>query len=877
MVKRGGKASVSSRQSLAQNEEAHTNEMSQLLAVSSDAFFLFDGNLHLLSANPAGGKLLSLWGKTAKAAIGQELLKIIPGICESGLYDKLLRLLKSGRPLTANNIILSTKTGEVLLNIRALKLGNYLGMVVSDVTKFRQVQDQLRYNEELFNSLIENAMDAMVIINGDGTIRHKSSSIERVFGYKVGDDIGRSSFDFVHPEDLSNGSKAFTKLLKKPGSTIHYEIRARHADGSWHTIEVVGKNLLDNPAIAGIVANFRDITERKRMQEALAYSEEHFRALIENSLEAMAIVNREGLLSFLSPSFERLLGYKLEEYMSKSPFAFVHSDDLPRVSKIFSDLARKPGAVAQNELRVWHKDGSLHMIEVVGQNLLHNPAVNGIVTNVRDITERKQAEEALHHLYQQERELRQQLETEMKKRVEFTRAIAHELKTPLTSLLASSDLLASEIDTEPLQTLAKNIRQSASNLDSRINELLDLVRGEVGMLELKPEMVDISQLLQDIADSMKPVASKRGQSLELALPPGLPVVRADPARLQQIVTNILDNALKFTPPGGNVRLGARRKDNDVVVEVRDTGRGISKEEQQLLFQPHQRPKGESSEGLGLGLALCKMLVELHGGKIWVKSSVGRGSTFGFSLPLESIDRQAKEPKQPSKLWKVLIIEDDDAIVSFVRLAFKMRWSEAELLSARLGEEGLDLVESENPALVILDLGLPDIDGFEVLRQIRLFSSVPVVILTVSSDEADMVRGLELGADDYIVKPFRQLELLARLKAQLRRQVPPDEEVPIVCGPLRLDPSTFELTYGGKQISLTLIEGRIMRHLMQNVGHVVTHSRLGEVIWGEDYPGAIDSLRVYVRHLREKLEADPGNPKLILTKVGVGYLLAKTDN
>ncbi|MDG7042267.1 MAG: PAS domain S-box protein, partial [Nitrososphaerota archaeon] len=624
------------------------------------------------------------------------------------------------------------------------------------------------------------------------------------------------------------------------------------------------------------VANFRDITEQKRMQEALANSEEHFRALIENSLEAMAIVNKEGLVSFLSPSFERLLGYKSEEYMGKSPFAFVHADDLPRISNLFRDLSRKSGALAQAELRVWHKDGSLRTVEVVGQNLLHNPAVNGIVANVRDITERKQDEESLKHLYQQERELRQQLEQEMKKRVEFTRAIAHELKTPLTSLLASSDLLASEIDSEPLQTLARNIRQGALNLDSRINELLDLVRGEVGMLELKLEMVDISQLLQDITDSMKPVASRRGQSLELALPSSLPIVRADPARFQQIVTNLLDNALKFTPPGGNVRLGAKRKDNSIVVEVRDTGRGISKEEQQLLFQPHQRSKSEASEGLGLGLALCKMLVELHGGKIWVKSSVGRGSTFGFSLPLESIDKQAIEPKQPSRLWKILIIEDDEAIVNFVRLAFKMRWPEADLISARLGEEGLDLVESEKPDLVILDLGLPDIDGFEVLKQIRLFSSVPVVILTVSSDEADMVRGLDWGANDYIVKPFRQLELLARLKAQLRMQVPPDEEAPIICGPLRLDPSTFELAYGGKQISLTLIEGRIMRYLMQNVGRVVTHSRLGEVIWGEDYPGAIDSLRVYIRHLREKLETDASDPKLILTKVGVGYLLSKTD-
>ncbi|GAG30621.1 unnamed protein product, partial [marine sediment metagenome] len=211
----------------------------------------------------------------------------------------------------------------------------------------------------------------------------------------------------------------------------------------------------------------------------------------------------------------------------------------------------------------------------------------------------------------------------------------------------------------------------------------------------------------------------------------------------------------------------------------------------------------------------------------------------------------------------------------VSVAFQMRWPEAQLISSSLGEEGLELVETENPDLVILDLGLPDTSGFEVLRQIRLFSSVPVVILTVRADEADMVKGLEWGADDYVVKPFRQLELLARLKVQLRKQIPPGEEAPITCGSLRLDPSTYQLTYGGKEISLTIVEGRIMQHLMQNAGHVITHSRLAEAVWEEDHPGAVDSLRVYIRYLREKLEEDPSHPQLILTKVGIGYLLAKS--
>lgn len=873
MRKKNGAVSSKSRHVNAPATRESINGLSQLAEVLSDAFLLLDKNLDLLMTNPAGQKLLGLPQKAQKSARSKNLLEIIPTIRESPIHRKLLRVLESGKPFKVDDIVLTTKDGEKRLNIKALRMQNDIGLVVSDVTELTKVQEELQRTEDYYRALMENAMDGMVIINSDGAIRNKTASIERVFGYKIYDDIGRSSFDFVHPDDLPKAADAFTKLVQNPGLTIRYEIRARHEDGSWRTIEVIGKNLLNNPAVTGVVANFRDITEQKSMQEALSRSEEYFRALIENSLEAMVIIDARGLISYESSSFERLLGYKLQEHFGRSPFEHVHADDLARVSKTFTGLIKKPGVVVRDELRVWHKDGSLRTVEVVGQNLLNNPAVKGVVTNLRDITERRQAEEQLHQVYQQEKELRHQLEEEMKRRVEFTRALAHELKTPLTSVLAAADLLVSELHEEPLQTLAKNIRQGASNLGSRIDELLDLARGEVGMLQVKLDWVDILQLLRETADSMTPLASRRGQSLVLMLPPSLPRVRADAARLQQIVTNLINNALKFTQVGGNIKLKARQKNSTIVVEVQDTGRGISKEDQRYLFQPYHRLQMDYSKGLGVGLALCKMLVELQNGRIWVKSSPGKGSTFGFSLPLETAEKPAVETDTGAKLWKVLIIEDDETIVSLIRLAFQMRWPEAQLISASLGEEGLDLVEDEKPDLVILDLGLPDIDGYEVLRQIRLFSSVPIVILTVRGDEDDIIRGLEWGADDYVIKPFRQMELLSRLKVQLRRQISPDQEAPVVCGPLRLDPSTFQLKYGAKEISLTLIEGRMMYHLMRNAGHVVIHSRLAEAVWGEDHPGATDSLRVYIRHLREKLEADPGNPKLILTKVGVGYILA----
>ena len=223
--------------------------------------------------------------------------------------------------------------------------------------------------------------------------------------------------------------------------------------------------------------------------------------------------------------------------------------------------------------------------------------------------------------------------------------------------------------------------------------------------------------------------------------------------------------------------------------------------------------------------------------------------------------------------KLLVVEDDEEIVEAISLAFQIRWPEAQVISTHSGRKGVELVESEQPDIVILDLGLPDINGFDVLRRIRLFSQVPIIILTVRAEEADIIKGLEWGADDYIIKPFRQLELLARIKAQIRRQGQPEGER-VISGPLQLDTVTGQLLYNNKEISLTVTENRILGHLMRNAGHVATHTSIAEAVWGDDYPGAADSLKVHIRRLREKIEENPSSPTLIITKPGIGYLFSR---
>lgn len=222
--------------------------------------------------------------------------------------------------------------------------------------------------------------------------------------------------------------------------------------------------------------------------------------------------------------------------------------------------------------------------------------------------------------------------------------------------------------------------------------------------------------------------------------------------------------------------------------------------------------------------------------------------------------------------KILVIEDDEVIVDTIRLTFQVGWPAAEVLSAQLGEEGLKMAESVSPEAVILDLGLPDINGFEVLKAIRLFSIVPVVVLTVQADERSVIKALEMGADDYIVKPFRQLELLARIKSAIRSRNPEFLSVSAM-GPFQFDASGRRMKYRNRQINLTSTEFLILRYLVLNQGNVVTHDQLARQIWGTCYPGFGKTLRVYISHLRKKIESSDGR-EVIVSQPGVGYYLSR---
>jgi DNA-binding response OmpR family regulator len=223
--------------------------------------------------------------------------------------------------------------------------------------------------------------------------------------------------------------------------------------------------------------------------------------------------------------------------------------------------------------------------------------------------------------------------------------------------------------------------------------------------------------------------------------------------------------------------------------------------------------------------------------------------------------------------KILVVDDAPDVIEAVTVSFNLQWRETEILGAYDGETALDVVEREKPDLVLLDIAMPGVDGFETLRRLREFSDVPVIMLTARDGVLDKVKGLELGADDYITKPFDHLELLARVKAVLRRldmPQPAGRAPSFVCDDLSVDFASQQVRLGDRPIVLTPIEYKLLYHLVRNAGRLLSHETLLARVWGREYVDEIDYLRVYVRRLRRKLEADPDRPHYILTERGMGY-------
>lgn len=348
---------------------------------------------------------------------------------------------------------------------------------------------------------------------------------------------------------------------------------------------------------------------------------------------------------------------------------------------------------------------------------------------------------------------------------EFVSMVSHELRTPLTSIKGYVDLIvdgeAGEIN-EIQREFLEIVQENSDRLVSLINDLLDISRIESGRVHLKIEPIELPDIVQGVADTFRTFADQSTVSLSAHVAKNLPRAAADRDRAGQVLMNYVSNAIKYSPGGGSVSINVKRRGNFVLLEVTDTGIGISAEDQRQLFTKFFRVDSSLTReigGTGLGLSICKSVVELMGGEVWVRSTEGKGSTFGFSLPVAPADL-VRTPVVEGPLGPVsgtvLVVDHDPDVADLIETFLRKRGY--DVVKALSAAEARKLVAEAKPVLITLDVMLDDVDGFELLQQLKddpTLGEVPIVVLSIVCDEG---KSLRLGAADYIEKPIDQKRL-----------------------------------------------------------------------------------------------------------------------
>ncbi len=474
------------------------------------------------------------------------------------------------------------------------------------------------------------------------------------------------------------------------------------------------------------------------------------------------------------------------------------------------------------------------------------------------------------------------LEDVERQRAEFLGTVSHELRAPLTSIKGSAAALMrspSALDAAETQQFLRIIDNQADHILDLIGQLLDAARIDAGVLSVSPEPSDTAVLV-DRAVGLFQSGGGRG-NVSIDLRPDLPRVLADRRRVEQVLTNLLTNAARHSPESSEIRVSAAMEGVHVAISVADDGVGVPSERLPYLFRRFFRAEGDGQDGVGtgLGLAVCKGIVEAHGGRIRAESDgPGRGATFTFTLPAAEEVAIAVDRGQSGRPGvRVLAVDDDAQALRFVRDAL----TEAGYQVTATGDpqEALRLMEREQPRLVLLDLVLPGTDGIELMQDILRIADVPVIFLSGYGQDQVIARAFEMGADDYIVKPFSPTELAARVQAALRRRTGPARMAPsepYVKGDLTIDYVQRLVSVAGEPVRLTAIEYEFLRELSIHAGRVLTHQHLLQRVWGKTEAETPRTIRTHLMRLRRKLGEDADDPKYIFAEPRVGYRMERPD-
>ncbi|MDD4906916.1 MAG: PAS domain S-box protein, partial [Methylobacter tundripaludum] len=666
------------------------------------------------------------------------------------------------------------KTGEVLwmiYNVFALKdlHDNIVGFgtVSTNITEHKQIEEALRERQMDLN----HAQAVAHIGNWRMDIRNNvlewSDENFRIFGIPKGTPLTYQSFlDIVHPADRQLVDTTWQQAL----TGMPYDIEHRLiVDKKIKWVRELAELEFDKHGLLlGAFGTTEDITDIKSTQEALQYERAFLRQIIDAVPSMIFVKDREGRFMLSNEALAQCYGTSPDSLTGLTDENFnPNADEVTHFYQNDLDVIRTGQSKLIPEEKVTHADGSVHWYSTVKIPLYDTDnSCSKLLGVATDITERKHAEETLRLMD--------------RRKDEFLAMLAHELRNPLAPIHNAVRLLKMQEATDPKLALSCNIiDRQVTHMTRLLDDLLDMARIMQGKIRLKIEHFELTDIVNNAIETSRPLLESRKQELIISQTMTPQWLEGDHVRLAQVLSNLLNNAAKYTGEGGKIRLSVMREGSDAVIEIKDTGIGISPDIlPQIfdLFTQADHTLAHSQGGLGIGLTLVRQLVEIHGGTVTAASEgIGQGSTFTVRLPALPMDSSATESARtesvlPTSKFRILVVDDYADAAESLMMLLQAKGHEVEI--ADCGIKAIEQAQVFHPQVVLLDIGLPDLDGYEVAKRLRALPETrdaTLIALTGYGQSEDHNRSQSAGFNHHLLKPLNFDELSALLTSSYRHK------------------------------------------------------------------------------------------------------------
>jgi PAS domain S-box-containing protein len=775
-------------------------------------------------------------GFSEEELLGAAPLKLVHPEDRERVRERAVAMLK-GKRLAPYELRYITKDGEALWATETVTSIHYKGKRATlgnfmDITERRQAEEMLRQSKEKLQQMFESVTDGIVVVDLNGIIIEVNQRTVEIHGYKSkGELFGKSALKLVAPRDHEQMDKNMKQAVKE-GRIGNIEYTLLKADGTEFPAELSTSVLRDasGKAIAHITI-VRDVTKRKQMEEALKESQEFSSSLLESSPNPINVVNLDTSIRYVNPAFEKLTGFALAEIAGKkAPHPWWPEEQREEILAAFKKHVTTGGR--RTERIFQKKNGERFWVALNSAQVMQDRKPIYLIMNWLDITERKQMEQKLKQHMEELQLAYQQLKDLDKLKDSFLSTVSHELRTPLTSIKSFSEILLNyDEDKETQREFLNIINEESNRLTRLINDFLDLAKIEAGRMQWENAELSLAEVIQTALNATQALAIKTNLKVDTSFAPDLPIIQGDKDRLVQVVTNLLSNAIKFTPEGGRVQVKAQllngskpgKDHNMVMVSVTDSGIGIAPKDHESIFEKFKQVGDTLSgkpKGTGLGLPICKEIVEHYGGRLWVESELGKGSTFSFTIPVTpkaeaeapvtKEETKKEEAKITAKKGKTILVVDDEANIRRF-LSHELTTRGYQVLEASGGKAAIDLTRKNHPDLITLDVMMPDINGHDVVAVLKNdpdTKDIPILVLSIVEEKEKAYR---LGVNDFVTKPFTMkvlMEKISRLLNDAQKTIMViDDDKPLVRSlKYRLEKKGFSIytAFGGKEALETIV-------------------------------------------------------------------------